>query len=171
MSLGASSKEKWVNGMMRKDNNGFGVGLLVFASILIISITAGTGCSGKLNSSEKECISPGCHNARISGSNYCDIHKRNSGTGTRYGGTSPQTYTIGTGGSSAPGTTGNRSNASTYSGSGSGRKPSGSTTKPRTYNTLNNDPADYDDPEDYADDAWEDDFDDWGDAYDYWEDY
>ena len=36
---------------------------------------------------------------------------------------------------------------------------------------MNNDPADYDDPEDYADDAWGDDFDDWGDAYDYWEDY
>ena len=48
-----------------------------------------------------------------------------------------------------------------------------SSTKPgtRTYNTLNNDPADYDDPEDYADDAGGDDFDDWGDAYDYWEDY
>ena len=33
------------------------------------------------------------------------------------------------------------------------------------------DPADYDSPEDYADDAWGVDFDDWDDAYDYWEDY
>ena len=48
-------------------------------------------------------------------------------------------------------------------------KPSKNST--RTFNTLNNDPADYDDPEDYADDAWGDDFEDWGDAYDYWEDY
>ena len=34
-----------------------------------------------------------------------------------------------------------------------------------------NDPADYDDPEEYADDAWGEDFEDWDDAYDYWEDY
>ena len=29
---------------------------------------------------------------------------------------------------------------------------------------------DYDNPEDFADDAWGDEFDDWDDAYDYWED-
>lgn len=34
-----------------------------------------------------------------------------------------------------------------------------------------NDPDDYDSPDDYADDAWGDDFDDWDDAYDYWENY
>lgn len=33
------------------------------------------------------------------------------------------------------------------------------------------DPDDYDNPEDFADDAWGLDFDDWDDAYDYWEDY
>ncbi len=38
------------------------------------------------------------------------------------------------------------------------------------FDSLNNDPDDYDTPEDYADDAWEDDFDDWDDAYEYWED-
>ncbi|MDO5147491.1 MAG: hypothetical protein Q4D60_10870 [Eubacteriales bacterium] len=38
-------------------------------------------------------------------------------------------------------------------------------------NSLNNDPDDYDNPDDYADDAWGEDFDDWDDAYDYWEDY
>lgn len=27
------------------------------------------------------------------------------------------------------------------------------------------------DPEEYADDAWGDDFEDWDEAYDYWEDY
>lgn len=155
----------------RKKTNCLTYGLLLLLVGLIVCLTAGTGCSRKVDSSEKECISPGCHNARTSGSNYCDSHRRNTGSGTRYGGTSPQTYSTGTGGSSAPSTTGSRSNASTYSGSGSGRKPSGSTTRSRTYNTLNNDPADYDDPEDYADDAWGDDFDDWGDAYDYWEDY
>lgn len=33
------------------------------------------------------------------------------------------------------------------------------------------DPDDYDNPEDYADDAWGIDFDDWDDAYDYWENW
>ena len=33
------------------------------------------------------------------------------------------------------------------------------------------DPDDYDNPDDFADDAWGTDFDDWDDAYDYWEDY
>ncbi len=41
----------------------------------------------------------------------------------------------------------------------------------KTYNELNYDPADYDDPDDYAEDAWGEDFDDYDDAYDYWEDY
>ena len=43
--------------------------------------------------------------------------------------------------------------------------------KKKTYNELNYDPADYDDPDDYAEDAWGEDFDDYDDAYDYWEDY
>ena len=38
-------------------------------------------------------------------------------------------------------------------------------------NSLNNDPADYDDPEEYADDAWGDDYDDWDEAYEAWENY
>lgn len=33
-----------------------------------------------------------------------------------------------------------------------------------------NDPDDYDNPDDYADDAFGEDFDDWDDAYEYWED-
>lgn len=33
------------------------------------------------------------------------------------------------------------------------------------------DPDDYDNPDDFADDAWGLDFDDWDDAYDYWENY
>ncbi len=36
---------------------------------------------------------------------------------------------------------------------------------------LEYDPIDYDDPDEYSDDAWEIDFDDYDDAYDYWEDY
>ena len=33
------------------------------------------------------------------------------------------------------------------------------------------DPEDYDDPDEYADDAWGIDFDEYDDAYDYWEEY
>lgn len=40
-----------------------------------------------------------------------------------------------------------------------------------SYGALTYDPDDYDDPDDFADDAWGDDFDDYDDAYDYWEDW
>lgn len=43
--------------------------------------------------------------------------------------------------------------------------------KKRVYNPSNCDPDDYDSPEDFADDAWGDEFDDWDDAYDYWENW
>ena len=56
-----------------------------------------------------------------------------------------------------------------YSGSGKSGKKNKSGKK--VYNDLDSDPADYDNPEDYADDAWGSDFEDWDDAYDYWEDY
>ncbi|MCR5650788.1 MAG: hypothetical protein K6F86_06355 [Lachnospiraceae bacterium] len=56
------------------------------------------------------------------------------------------------------------------SGTGSSTRSSKSTGT-STYRKLNNDPEDYDDPEEYADDAWGDDFDSWDEAYDYWEDY
>ena len=162
----------------RNKKNALTFGLLLLLVILVIGLSVSEGISREegskvVNSTEdsstKECIEPGCNNKRAPDSLYCFKHKPY----TSYGGSSPKTYSTGTGGGSTLGTTGNRSNTGTYSTGGSGQKPSGSTTKPstRTYNTLNNDPADYDDPEDYADDAWGDDFDDWGDAYDYWEDY
>jgi len=63
--------------------------------------------------------------------------------------------------------------SSTSSGS-SGSSSSGhhhSSGSSHVYNDLINDPADYDDPEEYADDADGVDFDSWDEAYDYWEDY
>ena len=54
------------------------------------------------------------------------------------------------------------SNKNSYSSQSSDKKE---------WNKLTCDPDDYDSPEEYADDAWEVDFDDWDDAYDYWEDY
>lgn len=152
--------------MRDKNNmNGLAGGLLVLGVILVIGFISGAG-----DSSASKCIKAGCNNTRASGSSYCYIHKPYTGSSTRYSGT-PKTYSTGTGGGSTSGTTSNRSNVSTYSSGGSGKRSSGSTTTTRTYNTLNNDPEDYDDPEEYADDAWGDDFDDWDEAYDYWEDY
>ena len=145
--------------MNGKNNmNGLAGGLLVLGVILIIGLIAGAG-----DSSANTCIKSGCNNTRASGSSYCYIHKPYTSSGTM-----TRSYGTGTEGGSATGT--NRSSTtSSYSNHVSSGKTSGSTT--RTYNTLNNDPEDYDDPEEYADDAWGDDFDDWDEAYDYWEDY
>ena len=145
---------------MKNNNNVNGlVGvLLVVGVILIIGLIAGAG-----GSSANTCIKSGCNNTRASRSSYCYIHKpyTSSGSATR-------SYSTETGGGSTSGT--NRSSAtSSYLNHGSSGKKSKSTT--RTYNSLNNDLEDYDDPEEFADDAWRDDFDDWDEAYDYWEDY
>ncbi|MCR5738225.1 MAG: hypothetical protein K6G43_00235 [Lachnospiraceae bacterium] len=57
------------------------------------------------------------------------------------------------------------SSGSGHSSSGSHHGSSGSYSGGHAW-----DVDDYDDPDDYADDAWGEDFDDWDDAYDYWED-
>ncbi|WP_027430162.1 hypothetical protein [Lachnospira multipara] len=62
------------------------------------------------------------------------------------------------------------SSGSSSGSSGSSGGTSGSSGK-RIYNGNSYDPDDYDSPEDFADDAWGNDFDDWDDAYDYWEDW
>lgn len=62
------------------------------------------------------------------------------------------------------------SSSSKTTSSSSSKTTSGSSSK-KEYNTLNYDPDDYDDPDDYAEDAWGEDFDDYDDAYDYWEDW
>ena len=62
------------------------------------------------------------------------------------------------------------SSGSTSGSSGSSGGSSGSSGK-QIFNGSSYDPDDYDSPEDFADDAWGNDFDDWDDAYDYWEDW
>lgn len=148
-----------------KNNNGNGLagGLLVLGVILIIGLIAGSG-----DSSANKCIKSGCNNTRASGSSYCYIHKPYTSSSTRSSGSGYKSTSTGTGGGTSSGTS--KTNTSTYSGRSTSGRSSGSTST-RTYNTLNNDPEDYDDPEEYADDAWGDDFDDWDEAYDYWEDY
>lgn len=56
------------------------------------------------------------------------------------------------------------------SSAGSSAKPSSGSTQ-KENNSLNYDPEDYDDPDEYADDAWDEDFDSYDEAYEYWEDY
>ena len=67
-------------------------------------------------------------------------------------------------------TTSSGSTGKTTSSSSSGKTTSSSSSK-KEYNSLNFDPEDYDDPDEYADDAWDEDFDDYDEAYEYWEDY
>ncbi|MBP5495244.1 MAG: hypothetical protein J6X97_09110 [Lachnospiraceae bacterium] len=62
-------------------------------------------------------------------------------------------------------TTSGSSSSSSYS------KTTSSSSSKKEYNTLNYDPDDYDDPDDYAEDAWDEDFDDYDEAYDFWEDW
>ena len=71
------------------------------------------------------------------------------------------------------GSSGKTTSSSTYgktASSGSSGKTTSSSSK-KEYNSLNFDPEDYDDPDEYADDAWDEDFDDYDEAYEYWEDY
>ena len=171
---------------MKKHNiaSGLAGGLLITGTILIIVFF-----SGAVGVSANICIHFGCHNEKVPGSNFCEIHQDYADS---LHATNSYNTEAADGGSTS---VTNRNDATDlqYQDYGSTVKPSGNTTvepsvkpsgntntkpsvKPsknstRTFNTLNNDPADYDDPEDYADDAWGDDFEDWGDAYDYWEDY
>lgn len=61
--------------------------------------------------------------------------------------------------------------SNTTSATNSYKSTSSSFSKKKDYSDLEFDPIDYDDPDEYAEDAWEIDFDDYDDAYDYWEDY
>lgn len=63
------------------------------------------------------------------------------------------------------------SSGKTTSSSSSGKTTSSSSSTKVEYNSLNYDPEDYDDPDEYADDAWDEDFDSYDEAYEYWEDY
>ena len=146
-----------------KNNDGLKVlaGVLLVLGILII-----IGSASSKNDYRNTSIECGCDNDRAYGSSYCYIHKPYTSTGTtssyRSGSNTSSTGKTGSS-SSQSSTTNSHSSYSSHSSHSSGYST--------TYNTLMNDPADYDDPEEYADDAWGEDFEDWDDAYDYWEDY
>lgn len=98
-------------------------------------------------SSRGTCIKSGCNRAKAYGSNYCYTHKGSSSSH------------------------GSSSSYSGHSSSGSSNSHSNHSSSSSSHWHPSNDPDDYDSPDDYADDAWGDDFDDWDDAYDYWENY
>lgn len=72
--------------------------------------------------------------------------------------------------SSSGSTSGSSGSSGSTSGSSGSSGTSGSSGK-QIFNGNSYDPDDYDSPEDFADDAWGNDFDDWDDAYDYWENW
>ena len=118
-----------------------------------------------------------CHqNKKMEGKSYCyacyskawqKVEEKKESAGS-----SGKTSTGSSSGSSSSSSSGSSSSGtgSKTTSSSSGKTTSGSSSK-KEYNTLNYDPEDYDDPDEYADDAWDEDFDDYDDAYEYWEDY
>ena len=128
-------------------------------------VCAASGCYSRASSNSSYCSShickhSKCTNKAITKGGYCSEHK------CKYSGcTNCAYYTSGANKGYCTTHAKSTGKRSTYS---SSKK---STTKKKTYNTLDFDPDDYDSPEDYADDAWGNDFDDWDDAYDYWENW
>lgn len=138
---------------------------------LVIALLIGNIISNTIIEQSKLCAEQGCISSHRPNSRYCYDHdpdiakerlenKRSN---------SPLPYRN-------SGNVGNteRNNTSTpkYSGGFSGGY--NYSEKYKTYDTNRypiNDPLDYDNPEDYADDAFGEDFDSWNEAYDYWEDY
>ncbi len=123
------------------------------------------------------CIRQNCDVRKAQGSQYCEFHRQYFDTEyikdhplpTRAPSASTSySYTAEPTRRSTP--TPTRAQSGGYRNS-SGSRSTGAAVGSRTNNYPVNDPADYDDPEEYADDAWGEDFDDWDEAYDYWEDY
>lgn len=110
---------------------------------------------------EPKCLHYGCEFEPASGSLYCYFHDPYRNKSYSTGGGNSYSYSSNT-------STKNNSSSTSTSNNNSSNKGLSST---KDYSSLECDPDDYDSPEEYADDAWEVDFDDWDDAYDYWEDY
>ncbi len=153
---------------------------IIMAFILVIGlIFAIVYFTDGRNSEDKLCKKPGCVHERAEGSEYCYAHKPSNTRKTynsydsdrsTYSGNESSKQKSDTSASKDTKNTNTNADTGKSSGSNSTKKTSKGGNK-TVYNTLNNDPADYDDPEEYADDAWGDDFEDWDEAYDYWEDY
>ena len=126
-------------------------------------------CFSAIFGEPPKCSYPNCDWEVKSGSDYCSYHsdpENRNRSSYRHSYTSTTSTNTNTG-TNRDGSSGN----SNYGSSVSKPHDSGRSTSSSSYRPLNNDPEDYDDPEEYADDAWGDDFDDWDEAYDYWEDY
>ena len=120
-----------------------------------------------------------CHqNKRIANATYCyscyqkaqqrveEKNKNSTGSSIKPDPVKPSSNP-----SNAQNTNSSSKTTSGSSSSGSYSKTTSSSSSKKEYNSLNYDPEDYDDPDEYADDAWDEDFDDYDEAYEYWEDY
>ncbi|MBQ9887128.1 MAG: hypothetical protein IJM37_09755 [Lachnospiraceae bacterium] len=138
---------------------------IIIALLCVISIAGWVTLLIPKNES-RVCKAPGCTYYREADSDYCYKHRKFNSTGyTEPRSTEPDSRE--TVGGSEPQES---SVAALNNNSGKGDTSSQEKTT-RDYSDLINDPADYDNPDDYADDAWGVDFDDWDDAYDFWENY
>lgn len=175
---------------MKNNKNNQGLIILTIAGLGFI-LWIGSVIKGI---ADMRCKYPGCTGTRLSGSTYCFTHDRERNPTNRKNagaGSSSGTWMIsGTGSTDTLKSTGSdNTDTSKSSGSGGSYSPASSgTTYKKTapssaskksgtsksswkpYGSLNNDPDDFHSPEDFADEAWGDDFDDWDEAYDYWED-
>ena len=120
-----------------------------------------------------------CHqNKKMTGKSYCyscfvkaqqkveEKNKNSTGSSIKPDPVKPSSNTSNTKPtSSSSKTTSGSSSSNSYS------KTTSNSSSKKEYNSLNYDPEDYDDPDEYADDAWDEDFDDYDEAYEYWEDY
>ena len=122
-----------------------------------------------------------CHqNKKMTGKSYCyscfvkaqqkveEKNKNSTGSGVK---PDPDPVKPSSNTSNAPNTSSSSKTTSSGSSSNSYSKTTSSSSSKKEYNSLNYDPEDYDDPDEYADDAWDEDFDDYDEAYEYWEDY
>lgn len=118
---------------------------------------------------DTKCIKVGCNNKCAPDNLYCYTHGSYSGStynrNSGYSKRNSSTYSYSKGKDTSYSTNKSTNEATNNS------KPYShkSTSKSKKY--TENDPVDYDSPDDYADDAYGVDFDDWDEAYDYWEDY
>lgn len=141
--------------MVRKNNVN---GLIVFCFLCFMILFGAVSCG------PKTCTKPGCNMTREKNHTLCAVHlyefyyPNRSKSSYSYPSTSSPYGTSKINGSSG-------SSSGSYSGnSTSDRTNTGSSSKTYSY-----DVDDYESPDDFADDAW-DEFDDWEDAYEYYED-
>ncbi len=147
----------------------------MMAAILIILSLSGVVLLFDATEKYKDsrCGVDGCNKKAAQGKIYCSEHLENLYS-TLYGkdyNNSSSSQFYGNSYQSKTSYSSNEYTANTNSKMESSASTNSKTTKDvYRERDLSFDPDDYDDPDEYADDAWDEDFDDYDDAYEYWED-